>query len=327
MAKVFVITGHGGVDSGASGFGFTEAERIRALAARMKALGGADVTIGDTSIDYYSTGAISNLNLPAGTQIVELHLDAASSTARGGHVIIKPGLTPDAIDNAIADFISGYFQGRSNKIVNQALSNADRAAAKGYPYRLVECCFITNHADLTKFNNNLDAIARGLLNAMGIKTEEVKKTGWEQVGKKWKYKKNGKYVVNDWVSDKGAWYFIGADGFMMTGWIKTSGKWYYLNPVSGKKHHDGKTYKEGQMVTGWLYDAKRWFYLSTKYDDANGIVLGAMIVGLYVVAGIAYYFCPAARTKELKVAEGQMVTGKVAINCNFNSSGGLIMKQ
>ena len=40
MAHLFVIAGHGAGDSGAVGYGYTEAERVRALAGRLAALGG-----------------------------------------------------------------------------------------------------------------------------------------------------------------------------------------------------------------------------------------------------------------------------------------------
>ena len=48
MAKLFIIAGHGSGDSGAVGNGYTEAERVRALASRIAVLGGSNVTIGDT---------------------------------------------------------------------------------------------------------------------------------------------------------------------------------------------------------------------------------------------------------------------------------------
>ena len=47
--KLFLIAGHGEGDSGAVGGGYTEAERVRALAAKIKELGGEAVILGDTS--------------------------------------------------------------------------------------------------------------------------------------------------------------------------------------------------------------------------------------------------------------------------------------
>lgn len=50
MAHLFVIAGHGHGDSGAVGNGYTEAERVRALANRIGQLGGSNVTLGDMNL-------------------------------------------------------------------------------------------------------------------------------------------------------------------------------------------------------------------------------------------------------------------------------------
>lgn len=170
MTKLFIICGHGAGDSGACGNGYTEAERVRALGKRMKDLGGDSVILGDINRDYYQDNGISNLNISKDCQILELHLDSSSNTsACGGHVIIKAGYQPDSYDNAVANFISGVFPGRSSIIVTKNnLANINRAAAKGYPYRLLECCFISNPDDIQRFNNQLDELAIGLLGCFGI---------------------------------------------------------------------------------------------------------------------------------------------------------------
>ena len=89
MAHLFVIAGHGAGDSGAVGYGYTEAERVRALAGRLAALGGNNVTVGDTKRNWYADKGISSLSIPKNWQIIELHMDGASPSARGGHVIIQ----------------------------------------------------------------------------------------------------------------------------------------------------------------------------------------------------------------------------------------------
>ena len=172
MAKIFVIAGHGAGDCGAVGNGYTEAERVRALANRIKALGGNNVMLGDTSRNYYEDNGISYLTISKEYQIIELHMDSASASARGGHVIIQSGLGgADQYDTALANFISGILPGRSNKLVERNdLANPARAAAKGYGYRLVEFGFITNSTDVNIFNTKMDEIATGVLNAFGIKS-------------------------------------------------------------------------------------------------------------------------------------------------------------
>ena len=96
-------------------------------------------------------------------------MDSASASARGGHVIIKSGFAPDVYDNALASLIGGMFPGRSKLIVGRSdLANVNRAAKKGYGYRLMECGFISNAGDVQTFNNRMDDIAKGILNAFGI---------------------------------------------------------------------------------------------------------------------------------------------------------------
>ncbi len=171
MAHIFIIAGHGDGDPGASGNGYKEYERVRALAKKIKAYGGDNVTVGDTSRDWYKDNLISSLNISKDWQIVELHMDGASaSSARGGHVIINSGYDPDKYDKALAEFISGILPGRVNTIVKRSgLANPKRAAAKGYPYRLLECGFITNAQDVKIFNGQMDDIAKGILSVFGIK--------------------------------------------------------------------------------------------------------------------------------------------------------------
>lgn len=179
MAKLYIICGHGGnpYDSGAVGNGYQEAERVRALAKRIKALGGSEVEVLDTSRNWYADGGISRLSLPKDACLLELHLDSASASARGGHVIIHGSFEPDKYDKALAEFISDMFAGRSITISKRTdLANPNRAAKRGINYRLIECCFISNKKDITKFNNNMDEVAKGILGAFGIGVKaEVKK--------------------------------------------------------------------------------------------------------------------------------------------------------
>ncbi|MGL4697347.1 hypothetical protein [Enterococcus larvae] len=121
--KLLVVAGHGrlpsGVmDNGAGGHGFNEAERVRALASRMKHFGGASVDIGNTAINWYGYKTFQSFNAAGYDAVIELHLDSSSSaSANGGHIIIKLGFGADKWDSALASFIGGYFPGRSSKIV------------------------------------------------------------------------------------------------------------------------------------------------------------------------------------------------------------------
>ena len=169
MAKLFVICGHGAGDSGAVGNGYQEAERVRALGKRIKELGGDSVMLGDVNRNFYKDKGILNLNISKDYKIAELHMDSGAAGAKGAHIIIKDGFKADAYDEALAKFLGEMFPGRSKKIVGRSdLANVNRAATKGYNYRLIECGFISNAGDVKIFNENLDKIARGILAAFGI---------------------------------------------------------------------------------------------------------------------------------------------------------------
>lgn len=174
MAKVYVICGHGAGDSGACGNGFKEAEQVRKLGKRIKALGGNNVILGNVSRNFYKDDGISKLTISKEYKIIELHMDSSTSaSAKGAHVIIKEGYSADQYDIALANFLCDMFPGRSKKIDGRDnLANVNRAARKGYNYRLVECGFISNADDAKRFNENIDNIAKGILTCFGIKFGE-----------------------------------------------------------------------------------------------------------------------------------------------------------
>lgn len=201
MPKLFIIAGHGAGDPGACGNGYTEAERVRALARKIKELGGGNVILGDLNRDYYRDNGVSTLNLPKEYEIVELHMDAGQETARGGHVIIYIGFQADEYDKALANMLADILPGRSQLIVSRNnLANPERAAMRGYGYRLVEFGFITNAEDVKIFNTRMDDIARGVLDAFGIVSaennigDEDMKEIWTVDGEKTQYLFDGCHI-------------------------------------------------------------------------------------------------------------------------------------
>lgn len=174
---LFVIAGHGAGDSGAVGGGHNEADLVRRLAAKMKELGGANIEVLDTSIDWYRSKTVNAaLKAKVGNNpVIEFHMDSGGAGARGGHVIIAEGLSPDADDNRLAQNIAAMFPGRSQTIIKRGnLANINRAKTHGINYRLLEVCFISDNADRNKFINQMDDVARTILAAFGINTQK----GW-----------------------------------------------------------------------------------------------------------------------------------------------------
>lgn len=167
---LYVIAGHGAGDPGACGNGYQEAERVRILAQRIKDIGGDKITLCDFNINAYKSNVIGKKLVPKGSKILELHMDSANPSARGGHVIIKKGFKADDYDKALAALISNMFPGRDKSIVERSdLANVNRAATCGYNYRLLECGFISNTEDVNIFNSRMDELAKGILACFGIK--------------------------------------------------------------------------------------------------------------------------------------------------------------
>ena len=108
-------------------------------------------------------------------------------------------------------------------------------------------------------------------------------------GEKWYYQKQGQLVQNDWVKDKGTWYFMNDKGVMFNqtwlyqvsnwyafkssgamisaDWLYDNGSWYYLKD-------------SGAMATGWVKDGSSWYYLKDS---------GAMATGWVNYNGTWYY--------------------------------------
>ena len=261
--KLFVICGHGAGDSGACANGYCEAERVRVLGQRIKDLGGDNVILGDMNRDYYADNGISYLDLPSDTQIIELHMDGAGSSARGGHVIVYYGVNADSYDYALAAFISNLMPGRANPLqYRNDLANPARAYARGYSYRLIECGFITSADDLSIFNSNIDAIATGILGCFGF-SPVLAKGGWKHDAKGWWYQNaDGSFPKNDWLQLYGDWYYFDSEGYAVKNWkqieYRGNKEWFYFN-------------ESCQMVTGWQFLAGHWYYFD---------VTGVMVTGI-----------------------------------------------
>lgn len=261
--NLFVICGHGAGDSGATAYGYTEAERVRALGQRIKELGGDNVILGDMSRDYYADNGISYLDLPLDTQIIELHMDGAVSEARGGHVIVYSGVEADSYDYALAAFISNISPGRAQSLqYRNDLANPYRAYVKGYSYRLLECGFITSYDDLSIFNSNIDNIAIGILACFGF-SPVLTTDGWKHDEKGWWYQKSdGSFPKNDWLKLYGDWYYFDENGYAVTNWkqieYRGNKEWFYFNASC-------------QMVTGWQFLGSHWYYFANTGVMVTGI--------------------------------------------------------
>ncbi len=258
MKKLFVIPGHGAGDSGAIGNGFEEAERVRALATKIKEYGGDNVILSDFNLNSYKSNIIGEGKVPTDCIILELHLDSSSSkTAKGGHIIIHGDYKADKYDNSLAKMISTMFPGRSQIIVGRTdLANIKRAALKGYNYRLMECCFISNAQDMAKFNSNLDELAQKILQCVEI-PQVSKEPKWIKDDIGWWYRHaDGSYTTNGWEQIGEEWFYFDEKGYAAkeNSWLKINNRWYYFN-------------ERNAAVTGYHTINNKLYYFVEKSDN------------------------------------------------------------
>lgn len=176
MTTYTIIAGHGknpngSYDIGAQGNGYTEAGYIRdKLIPAMKKYVPSNKKFNFvTHKSVYSHQSMADYR---GTVVVELHLDAFTPDSRGGHVIVHEAYAPDKMDLAIRDVIAKYIGVRYSHKGYKGISgrgdllNPTLAKNNNINYRLVECAFISNKADMDLLNKNLDGFARDMVKAI-----------------------------------------------------------------------------------------------------------------------------------------------------------------
>ena len=108
-------------------------------------------------------------------------------------------------------------------------------------------------------------------------------------GEKWYYQKQGQLVQNDWVKDKGTWYFMNDKGVMFNQtWLYQGSNWYAFKSsgamISADWLYDNGSWyylkDSGAMATGWVKDGSSWYYLKDS---------GAMATGWVNYNGTWYY--------------------------------------
>ena len=128
-------------------------------------------------------------------------------------------------------------------------------------------------------------------------------------GEKWYYQKQGQLVQNDWVKDKGTWYFMNDKGVMFNQtWLYQGSNWYAFKSsgamISADWLYDNGSWyylkDSGAMATGWVKDGSSWYYrkdsgaMATGWVNYNGTWYylnnsGAMATGWVNYNGTWYY--------------------------------------
>lgn len=123
--------------------------------------------------------------------VVELHLDAASASATGGHVIIPNQWPADKIDKDINNCLKATVGTIRGIDPRNDLLNANVAGRLGTNYRLVEMGFITNKKDMNYLKKNYDKFSKELAGAINGKpiggtsagSKKAKQTKWNWKGR------------------------------------------------------------------------------------------------------------------------------------------------
>lgn len=190
MATYLIIAGHGPqrngtFDPGATGF-ITKGEH-RLFRDDYFPMMKKYVTKNDTFIFYHERKVSNWGNLVqlvrqySVDEVIELHFDAFTSNARGGHVIIHSDYAPDDMDlrlrDAIEEMVGVRYTHRGHRGISgrSNLYNVNLARNNGITYRLLELGFGTNRTDANIMTQQVDKYSRLLMEAItGAKVEASK---------------------------------------------------------------------------------------------------------------------------------------------------------
>lgn len=177
--------------------------------------------------------------------VVELHLDAASASASGGHVIISDQWPADKIDKDINNMLKATVGTIRGIDPRNDLLNANVSGRLNINYRLVEMGFITNKKDMNYLKKNYDKFSKEFAGAINGKPITGTSGGSKKITWNWK----GRFTANTTIKvrrkpglsgaivDKGSWIYKNQwvdfvsvtkkDGYW---WIKFK---YPTNPKAG----------------------------------------------------------------------------------------------
>lgn len=320
--------GHDNRHGGTSGSGLTEQELTLKIAkyakAELETYNGVKVYMTRTTAacPYPETGTSGaciekrvQAAAKAGAKIyVSIHLNSGPASANGAEIIIpnsswKPQLSTqgkELAEKILNELAAVGLNKRPTPIYSKDTTVNEKypdgsisdyysvqicAKEAGIPGIIVEHAFLSNANDVNKFLKTEAGLKKlGVADATGIaKYLGLSKGQWVQVGDKWKYLTNGKYVVNQWMNISGETYYFDGNGYRVTGWQTIAGKKYYFM-------------SDGHMHTGWLSFGSTYYYLNSN---------GVRVTGWQTIDGEEYYF-----DKNGVRQEGYLIEGTSAVTAN-----------
>ncbi|MDH6364593.1 N-acetylmuramoyl-L-alanine amidase [Enterococcus sp. PF1-24] len=220
--KYLIVLGHGDNELGAQGNGtnekdFTRNELLPYL-RKYAEISNAQIDFYDPNKNMYTESQKKAGAFTVSTSyqsVTELHLDGSIGDETGGHVIVAPG-TNNPQDYAIANTLKEYVGWNPKYAGNQGLNyrtdlyNLQIFKDRGIPYRLVEIGFISNAKDLAAIRNNLDGIAKRIIE--GITGEKINHTTLTLCNLETFAENNGQIQLK-------GWYFSEANTLQQQRWL------------------------------------------------------------------------------------------------------------
>ena len=169
MSKFCIDCGHtlSGADTGAIGCGKLEQNLTREVGmkviAKLQALGH---TVVNCTVDYASSmseslaARVNKANNAGGDLYVCIHFNAYNGKSYGTEVFTHNGKELPQARNVLNNIVALGYTNRGIKSANLYVINHTNMNAM-----LIECCFIDNASDMSKYNaeNFADAIVKGLV--------------------------------------------------------------------------------------------------------------------------------------------------------------------
>ena len=206
--KHLIIFGHspnGRPDPGTTSGSLKEAVEVRKLESHMKKWGDKS----KDTFEFYKGNAYADRSIAKQKgydSVTEIHMDGPKGN--GGHVIIFRAFKPDAIDLRLRDLIKkhwgivGYLQSSDGFSYRSNLYNVNEAARVGINYRLLELFFMSNQEHHKHYINNLDVIAKELIESISGEVLESKAESKPAPKPK---KKTAEQVAQEIADGKGGW--------------------------------------------------------------------------------------------------------------------------
>lgn len=299
MGKHLIVAGHGNVDPGAIGNGtnerdFTRSQVVDRIASVINKTKGhsADVYNKKNNMfvdtQYGSGFGMYWAKSQGYDTVTEIHLDAASPAARGGHVIVHSNLAPDKIDLGIRNALQKYVgvryshKGHTGVSGRNNLLQVNVAANIGVNYRLVELGFITNTADMNAIRNNIVGLTTAMANAItGSKVTSTPKKAIKPAPKKDTSPNTKQEAPAKWRTNKYGTQYLKAKGTWINGGTKVMSRFGspFLSAKEGgwanpgwKCNYDEIVRQDGHIWLGYTVSGKRKYIPVKTWNSKTGAV-------------------------------------------------------